>query len=83
MWNLGGNWWFDAQAQFFQVAIDNIDGSIINYRAARSSGSRSRGSASAPAMTRSASTSTSIGERLDGSLDWTYAGPQVFFNFAF
>ena len=21
--------------------------------------------------------------RLDGSIDWTYAGPQVFFNFAF
>src|SRR5690348_4764806 len=34
MWNLGGNWWLDAQAQFFAVAIDNIDGNIINYRAA-------------------------------------------------
>ena len=34
MWNLGGNWWLDGQVQFFQVAIDNIDGSILNYRAA-------------------------------------------------
>jgi hypothetical protein len=23
------------------------------------------------------------GDRLEGSLDWTYSGPQMFFNFAF
>src|SRR5688572_15063410 len=33
MWNLGGNWWLDAQVQFFALSFDGIDGSIQNYRA--------------------------------------------------
>ncbi len=84
MWNLGGNWWLDAQVQFFQVDIDNIDGSILNYRAAviwqpkkwigLGAGYDSFG-IDIDAEGR--------GERLRGSLDWTYQGPQVFFNFAF
>jgi hypothetical protein len=82
MWNLGGNWWLDAQAQFFAIAIDNIDGSIINYRAAFIWQPK-------PWLGFGAGYD-SFGidvdvdkERMRGSLDWTYSGPQVFFNFAF
>ena len=84
MWNLGGNWWLDGQVQFFQVNIDNIDGSILNYRAAviwqpkqwlgLGAGYDSFG-IDVDAEGK--------GDRLRGSLEWTYQGPQVFFNFAF
>lgn len=84
MWNLGGNWWLDGQVQWFQVAIDNIDGSILNYRAAViwqpkqwigfGVGYDSFGIDV---------DAEGEGERLRGTLEWTYSGPQAFFNFAF
>lgn len=84
MWNLGGNWWLDGQVQWFQVAIDNIDGSILNYRAAviwqpkqwlgLGLGYDSFGiDVDADGK----------GDKLNGTLEWTYSGPQMFFNFAF
>jgi hypothetical protein len=82
MWNLGGNWWLDAQVQWFQVNIDDIDGGVTNYRAAViwqpkqwlgfGVGYDSFGI-----------DVDAEGDRLSGKLDWTYSGPQAFFNFAF
>jgi hypothetical protein len=64
------------------VAIDNIDGNIINYRAAFIWQPK-------PWLGFGAGYD-SFGidvdvdkERMKGSLEWTYSGPQVFFNFAF
>jgi hypothetical protein len=82
MWKLGGNWWLDGQVQFFQIAFDNIDGSILNYRAA---------------VIWQPKKWIGLGlgydsfgidvdaekDRLSGSIEWTYSGPQMFFNFAF
>jgi hypothetical protein len=82
MWNLGGNWWFDAQAQWFQVAIDNIDGSIFNLRGAFIWQPKPWLGFGAGYDTFSIDVDIDR-KRLDGSIDWTYAGPQVFFNFAF
>jgi hypothetical protein len=82
MWNLGGNWWFDAQAQYFQVAIDNIDGSIFNLRGAFIWQPKQWLGLGAGYDTFSIDVDIDR-KRLDGSIDWTYAGPQVFFNFAF
>lgn len=82
MWNLGGNWWLDAQAQFFAVAIDNIDGSIINYRAAFIWQPKPWLGFGAGYDSFSIDVDVEK-ERMTGSLDWTYSGPQVFFNFAF
>jgi hypothetical protein len=82
MWNLGGNWWFDAQAQYFQVAIDNIDGSIFNLRGAFIWQPKQWLGVGAGYDTFSIDVDIDR-KRLDGSIDWTYAGPQVFFNFAF
>ena len=82
MWNLGGNWWLDGQVQFFQISFGDVDGSILNYRAAviwqpkqwlgLGVGYDSFGI-----------DVDAEGDRLEGSLDWTYSGPQMFFNFAF
>ena len=34
MWRMGGNFYLDAQAQFFALSFDGYDGNIVNYRAA-------------------------------------------------
>jgi hypothetical protein len=82
MWRMGGNFYLDAQAQYFALSFDDFDGSIVNYRAA---------------VIWQPSQWVGIGagfdsfgidvdvekERLTGSLDWEYSGPQVFFNVSF
>jgi hypothetical protein len=82
MWRLGRDFYLDAQAQYFALAIDNIDGSLLNYRAA---------------VTWQPKKHLGIGvgydsfnvdvkvdkENFRGRMDWTYQGPQVFFNFGF
>jgi len=82
MWNLGGNWWLDAQAQFFAIAIDNIDGNIINYRAAFIWQPKKWIGVGAGYDSFGINVDVEK-ENLMGSLDWTYSGPQIFFNFAF
>jgi hypothetical protein len=84
MWNLGGNWWLDGQVQWFQIAIDNIDGSILNYRAAVIWQPKQwLGFGVGYDSFGIDVDATGTGERLRGTLDWTYSGPQAFFNFAF
>ena len=84
MWNLGGNWWLDGQVQFFKVAIDNIDGNILNYRAAVIWQPKQwLGFGVGYDSFGIDVDAEGEGERLRGTLDWTYSGPQAFFNFAF
>jgi hypothetical protein len=84
MWNLGGNWWLDGQVQWFQVAIDNIDGSIVNYRAAVIWQPKQwLGFGVGYDSFGIDVDAEGTGERLRGKLEWTYSGPQAFFNFAF
>lgn len=82
MWNLGGNWWLDAQAQFFAIAIDNVDGSIINYRAAFIWQPKQWLGFGVGYDSFGIDVDVDR-EQMRGSLDWTYSGPQAFFNFAF
>jgi len=84
MWNLGGNWWLDGQVQYFQVAIDNIDGSILNYRAAVIWQPKQwLGFGVGYDSFGIDVDAEGKGDRLKGKLEWTYDGPQAFFNFAF
>jgi opacity protein-like surface antigen len=82
MWRMGGNFYLDAHAQYFGLEIDNIDGSIINYRAA---------------FIWQPKKYIGVGLGYDnfeidvdidkvnfiGSMDWTYSGPQIFYNVSF
>jgi hypothetical protein len=82
MWRIGGNFYVDAQAQYFALSFDDFDGSIVNYRAA---------------FIWQPSKYVGIGlgydsftidvdvekDRFTGSMDWTYEGPQAFFNVSF
>jgi hypothetical protein len=82
MWRMGGNFYLDGQAQYFALSFDDFNGNILNYRAA---------------VTWQPKKYVGFGvgfdsfnidvdiekDRLTGSMDWTYSGPQVFFNVAF
>lgn len=84
MWNLGGNWWLDGQVQFFQIAFDGIDGSILNYRAAVIWQPKQWFGIGAGYDSFSIDVDVDGDDNdLSGSLEWTYSGPQMFFNFAF
>jgi len=82
MWNLGGNWWLDGQVQFFQIAFGDVDGSILNYRAAVIWQPKQWLGLGAGYDSFGIDVDVE-GDHLSGSLDWTYSGPQLFFNFAF
>src|SRR5690349_7418902 len=75
MWNLGGHWWLDAQAQFFAVNIDNVDGNIQNYRAAFIWQPKPWFGVGAGYDSFGINVDVDR-KRMKGSLDWTYAGPQ-------
>jgi len=82
MWRLGHNWWFDGQVQFFQITFGDYDGSIINYRGAFTYQPKPWFGIGAGYDSFGINVDVN-GDRLKGQLDWTYSGPQVFFNFAF
>jgi hypothetical protein len=82
LWRMGGDFYLDAMVQWFALSIDEYDGGLINYRAA---------------VIWQPSKWVGIGVGYDsfnidvdvdkssfkGSLDWTYAGPQIFYNVSF
>lgn len=82
MWNFGKNFYLDGQAQFFTLSIDNLDGDIINYRVA---------------LLWQPKKYVGLGvgydyfkvdvdvekNRFNGSMEWEYSGPQIFYNIAF
>lgn len=82
MWRFGGNFYLDAHAQFFALSIDDFDGSIVNYRAAFIW--QPRKYLGIGVGYDSFTIDVDVEKpRFTGSMDWTYAGPQVFFNIAF
>lgn len=82
LWNIGGNFYLDAHAQYFALSIDDYDGQIINYRAAL---------LWQPKKYLGLGVGYDLFEidvdaekdRFTGSMEWEYAGPQVFFSVGF
>lgn len=82
MWDLSHNFWLDVTAQFFALSIDDIDGNLQDYRVL---------------VTWQPKKWLGIGlgynrfsmdvdvekDRFDGSLDWTYSGPMIFYSASF
>jgi len=82
LWKLPHNFYVDAQAQFFALSIDEYDGSVQDYRLM---------------LTWQPKTWAGIGigynsfnvnvdvekDRFNGSLDWTYKGPMIFYSASF
>jgi hypothetical protein len=82
LWRLGGAFYLDAQAQYFKLSLDQIDGSLLNYRAAL---------VWQPKRYLGVGVgydSFEVEAELDdadftGKLDWKYRGPQLFLNVSF
>jgi hypothetical protein len=82
LWALPYNFWIDAQAQYFALSIDEYDGSLTDLRLM---------------VNWQPKTWLGIGigynqftidvdvekDRFDGSLDWTYEGPMIFYSASF
>lgn len=82
LWSLTHDFWLDASAQFFSLSIDEYDGSLQDYRVA---------------VVWQPGKWLGVGlgynqfnvdvdvekERFDGSLDWTYRGPMLFYSATF
>ena len=82
IWRMGGNFYLDAHAQYFALSIDDVDGSILNYRAAFLW--QPKKYLGIGVGYDSFNIDVDIDKpRFNGSMDWTYAGPQIFYNFAF
>jgi hypothetical protein len=82
MWRLGHDFYLDAQAQYFALSIDNIDGSLLNYRAALTWQPKKYLGIGVGYDTFNVDVKVDK-DRFRGEMDWTYRGPQVFFNFGF
>jgi|688.fasta_scaffold302123_2 hypothetical protein len=82
MWRIGKQFYLDAQAQYFALAIDDIKGGLYNYRAVLIWQPTRRVGIGAGYD----SFGVDIDLRRDdfrGKIDWVYQGPQVFVSVAF
>jgi hypothetical protein len=82
MWRLGDQVYLDAQAQYFSLAIDDIKGSLYNYRAALIWQPTRRVGLGAGYD----AFGVDVDLRQDdfrGKVDWVYRGPQLFVTVAF
>ena len=82
MWDLTHNFWLDATAQYFALSIDEYDGNLQDYRVL---------------VTWQPKKWLGVGfgynlfsvdvdiekDKFNGSLDWTYSGPMIFYSASF
>jgi hypothetical protein len=81
-WSLAHDLWLDASAQFFALSIDEYDGYIHSYRASLTWQPRPWFGIGAGYSLFELDVEVE-NENLNGVLDWTYAGPMVFYRASF
>jgi hypothetical protein len=81
-WGLGHDLWLDATAQFFSLSIDEYDGSLQDYRVGLVWQPKSWAGVGVGynRFTVDVDVDTS---GFDGTLDWTYDGPIIFYSVNF
>jgi hypothetical protein len=82
LWHLGKDFYADAQVQWFALSMDGYDGSILNYRAAILWQPRKWGGIGIGYDSFNVDLKVDK-DKFTGKMDWTYQGPQLFFNFTF
>ena len=82
MWSLSHDFWLDASAQFFRLAIDEYDGHLQSYRASLTWQPRSWLGIGLGYSLFSIDVDVE-NENFDGTLDWIYRGPMVFYRASF
>jgi hypothetical protein len=82
LWRMGQNFYLDGHVQYFALSIDNVDGSILNYRAAVLW--QPKKYVGIGVGYDSFNIDVDLNKpRFNGTMDWTYSGPQIFYNIAF
>lgn len=82
LWRVGGDFYVDAHAQYFALSFDDFDGSITNYRAAFIWQPKKYIGVGLGYDSFTIDVDVEK-DRFTGSMDWTYSGPQAFFNVSF
>ena len=82
IWQLPHNFWIDASAQYFALSIDGYDGNVQDYRfGVRWQPSRWVGLG--VGYNQFGINVDVDKDKFNGSLDWKYKGPQIYYSIAF
>ena len=82
MWRLGGDFYLEAMVQWFALSIDQYSGGLVNYRGALIW--QPRQWVGIGVGYDSFNVDVDVKKKnFKGTMDWTYQGPQVFFNVGF
>jgi hypothetical protein len=82
MWRLGGDFYLDAMVQWFALSIDQYSGGLVNYRAAAIWQPKQWVGVGVGYDYFNVDVDVKK-SNFKGKMDWTYKGPQVFFNVGF
>ena len=82
IWDLSHNFWLDATAQYFALSIDDFDGNLQDYRVLVTWQPKKWLGIGFGYNMFSVDVDVSK-DRFDGSLDWTYSGPMIYYSASF
>jgi hypothetical protein len=82
LWSLTHDLWFEATAQYFALSIGDYDGNLQDYRASVTWQPR-RWLGIGVGYERFTVDVDVDKDDFNGSLDWTYDGPMIFYNASF
>lgn len=82
LWNIGGDFWLDASGQYFALSIDEYDGNLQDYRIAVTWQPRKYLGVGIGYNAFSVNVDVEK-DRFNGSLDWGYRGPQIYYSASF
>jgi hypothetical protein len=82
LWQLGHNIYLDAQGQYFKLSIDDFDGNVQDYRIVATW--QPRPWLGVGLGYNRFAVDVDVGkDRFDGSLNWKYKGPMLFYSAVF
>lgn len=82
MWDLSHNFWLDATAQFFALSIDDYDGNLQDYRLLLTWQPKKWAGIGVGYSRFSVDVDVDKDD-FNGSLDWTYSGPIIYYSASF
>lgn len=82
MWDLSHDFWLDATAQFFALSFDNFDGNLQDYRVLVT-WQPNKWAGVGVGYNRFSMDVDVSKDSFDGSLDWTYSGPIIYYSVSF
>jgi len=82
IWSLSNDFWLDATAQYFALSIDEYDGNLQDYRVLITWQPRKWLGVGIGYSQFSVDVDVDA-DKFDGSLDWTYRGPIIYYSASF